>query len=130
MNRFYLQPKSNSPEIMLDAEAGIFEIKGRSLPENTDYVYTPVLDWLDQYKKRPNESTTFVFKMLYLNTSSKKMLHEIFVKLEQLHAIHGHVEIHWYYEENDLDIMENGEEFCSLLNIPYKLIELHEIEDV
>lgn len=127
MKKFYLAPKNNAPEITLDEESETYEIKGRSLPENTDYVYMPVIEWLEQFKKHSQRKPmVFQFKLLYLNTASKKMLHEIFVKLEQIHLQNNNVTINWYFETNDTDILECGEEFCSLINLPYKLIEIQE----
>ena len=36
-------------------KAGIMEIKGRSIPENSIEFYKPLVDWLDEYAKSPKE---------------------------------------------------------------------------
>ena len=40
------------PTIVLDAEDGIFEIVGRSFPENVERLYMPILEWLKEYIDR------------------------------------------------------------------------------
>ena len=37
------------PKMIFDKEKGIFLIEGRSLPEDSEAVYGPVLEWLDEY---------------------------------------------------------------------------------
>jgi hypothetical protein len=44
-----LEGTEDTPKIILDSKNGIFEISGRSLPEDTAEFYQPVLEWLDKY---------------------------------------------------------------------------------
>ncbi len=36
------------------------------------------------------------------------------------------VEVNWYYEEDDEDMFEAGEDYQSIINIPFKMIEMEE----
>ena len=58
-----LEGTEDTPKIMLDKKNGIFEISGRSLPEDSAEFYRPVLEWLEKYAADTNPSTEFVFKL-------------------------------------------------------------------
>ena len=53
-----LKGTDDTPAIILDKENGIFEISGRSLPEDVTTFFEPVLNWLDEYQ----EECCYVFR--------------------------------------------------------------------
>ena len=55
---------------VMDKEKNIFEISGKSLPEDVVDFYQPLLDWLNKYRSTPNPKTEFTFKLMYFNTAS------------------------------------------------------------
>jgi hypothetical protein len=122
MENFYLKPTSKTPAINFDQEKGIFEISGRSIPENSIDFYKPVLDWLDQYINLPHPETILEIKLEYFNTSSSKCLIDIFRKFEILHKNGNSTRIKWYYEEEDEDMLESGEDFKGIIKIPLDLV--------
>lgn len=122
MQSLYLQKKTKTPEVVFDPEKGVFEISGRSIPENSVDFYKPLLEWLDSYAQQPNGTTHFTVKLEYFNTSSSKCLIDIFRKLENMH-LHAHeVMIYWYYEEEDEDMKESGEDFKDILKVPIEMV--------
>lgn len=110
-----LEGTEDTPEITLDADNGIFEISGRSLPEDTAEFYQPVLDWLDEYGESPKETTNFVFKLEYFNTASSKLILDVLSKLEEIEGVN----VIWYFHEDDEDMEEAGEEFSELVEVPF-----------
>ena len=125
MDNYYLQPSPKTPLIQFDPNTGVFEISGRSIPENSIEFYKPLLDWVDEYVKQPNTSTTLSVKLEYFNTSSSKCLVELFRKLEAILESSA-VKVEWYYEEEDEDMMESGQDFQHILKIPLELIPIEE----
>ena len=111
-----LEGTEDTPKIILDKGNGIFEISGRSLPEDSAEFFQPVLDWIDQYKEKPNGSTDFTFKLEYFNTASSKLILDILSNLEDIDGMN----IVWYYHEDDEDMQEAGEEFSELVEIPFE----------
>lgn len=111
-----LEGTEDTPKIILDKTNGIFEISGRSLPEDSAEFYQPVLDWLEEYKENANSATDFVFKLEYFNTASSKLILDL---LSQLEEIEG-VTVQWYYHEDDEDMQEAGEEFSELVEVPFE----------
>lgn len=111
-----LEGTADTPKIILDKENSIFEISGRSLPEDSAEFYRPVVDWITRYSHSPNATTEFVFKLEYFNTSSSKLILDI---LSALEAIEG-MKIQWCYPEDDEDMEEAGKEFAELVEIPFE----------
>ncbi len=117
MENFYLESTPKTPRLSFNNDNGIFEISGRSIPENSIEFYKPLLDWMDQYVKQATIDTTLIVKLEYFNTSSSKCLVEIFRKLEKL----SKVKIEWYYDEEDEDMQESGEDFKEIIKIPIEM---------
>jgi len=115
-----------TPFVKFDSDKGVVEIKGRSIPENSIEFYKPLIDWLDKYADQPSGRTSVNIKLEYFNTSSSKCILDIFRKLELIHKKGNEVEINWYYEEDDEDMFEAGEDYQSIINIPFKMIEMED----
>jgi hypothetical protein len=115
-----------TPYVRFDGEKGIVEIKGRSIPENSVEFYKPLIEWLDKYGTSPVKQTSVNIQLEYFNTSSSKCILDIFKKLELIHKKGNTVEVNWYYEEDDEDMFEAGEDYQSIINIPFKMIEMEE----
>lgn len=116
MENFYLEETSKTPKLSFDQRTGKFLMSGRSIPENSIEFYRPLFEWLDDYVKTPSDKTSFDIKLEYFNTSSSKCLVEIFRRLERINS--NSVVINWYYEEDDEDMQESGEDFKEIIDIP------------
>ncbi len=110
----------DTPTVILDAENEIFDISGRSLPEDVTAFYDPILNWLDEYATSPNEKTVFSFKLVYFNTASSKLLLDILMKLEEMCEDNRNVLVKWFYPEDDEDMQEAGEEYADIVNVPFE----------
>ena len=113
-----------TPTVNFNADTGIVEIKGRSIPENSIEFYKPLVDWLEKYKENAQPMTKVIIQLEYFNTSSSKCILDVFKKLEAVHKAKNPVEIHWYYEEDDEDMLEAGEDYESIIRVPFKMVEI------
>ena len=109
-----------TPHITLDAQKGIFEIRGRSMPENPISTYNPVKQWISEYIKSPNKITEFNCYLEYLNSASSKKLFEIFTLFEGLEGVE--VKVNWHFEPDDSLMESKGQELKFLLNIPFNVL--------
>lgn len=112
----------DTPKVVLDKDANLLEISGRSLPEDAAEFYQPVLDWLDEYAQSPNGETDFQMKLEYFNTASSKLLLDILTKLEDI----DNAKVSWYFNEDDEDMEEAGEEFEELIDVDFELISIED----
>lgn len=126
MEPISIEGSPKTPTVIFDASEGIIEIKGRSIPENSIEFYKPLVDWLEEYKKDPLPLTKVNIQLEYFNTSSSKCILDVFKKLEAIHKAKHDVEVNWYYEEDDEDMLEAGEDYESIIRIPFKMIEIAE----
>lgn len=117
-----LKGTDDTPAIILDKENGIFEISGRSLPEDVTTFFEPVLNWLDDYQEEANDLTVFAFKLVYFNTASSKLILDILMKLEEMHENGKEVLIKWFFPDDDEDMEEAGEEYADIVDIPFEQV--------
>jgi hypothetical protein len=124
MEPIIIEGTPKTPSIRFDSAKGIFEIKGRSIPENSVEFYKPLIDWLEAYKATPLAKTVVSIRLEYFNTSSSKCILDVFKKLEAIHKTRNEVEVDWYYEEDDEDMLEAGEDYESIIRVPFKMVEI------
>lgn len=126
MDNFYLEATPKTPKLNFNYERGHFEISGRSIPENSIEFYKPMMDWLEDYISNPKDDTKLVIKLEYFNTSSSKCLVEIFRKLERLQKDGKKASIQWFYDEEDEDMQESGEDFKEIIKLPIEMVAISE----
>lgn len=126
MEPIIIEGTPKTPTVRFDSGEGIFKLEGRSIPENSVEFYKPLVDWLESYKESPLPKTVVEVKLEYFNTSSSKCILDVFKKLELIHKAKNEVEIKWYYEEDDEDMLEAGEDYESIIRVPFQMIEIVE----
>ena len=115
MEALHLEGTDETPSVTLDPKKSIFEISGRSLPENAPDFYKPVLHWINDYASNPNPVTEIIFKLEYFNTASAKLILDLLTALEKI----NNAKVQWYFNEDDEDMEEAGEDFSALVKIPF-----------
>ena len=127
MDSINIEGTPKTPTISFDAETSVIEIKGRSIPENSIEFYKPLVDWLDKFADVAQGTVNVNIQLEYFNTSSSKCILDVFKKLENLqNRNRAEVVINWYYEEDDEDMLEAGEDYQSILKIPFNMVGIAE----
>lgn len=124
MEALVIEGTQKTPLVEFDPQKGELEIKGRSIPENSIEFYKPLVDWLEEYSETAADKTVVNVHLEYFNTSSSKCILDVFKKLESIHKSSNEVMINWYYEEDDEDMLEAGEDYESIIRVPFKMIEI------
>ena len=117
--------KSNArktPEIVLNDEKGLIEMKGSSIMEDAKAFYDPMMKWLYEYVSKPKDTLVNV-DLEYFNTSSAKVLLIIFKTLSTIQKSGCKVNVNWYYEEDDEEIFESGSSFSTMSKIEFNFIK-------
>lgn len=115
MKALTIDGTDETPRVVLDRENQVFEISGRSLPEDSADFFNPILEWVRDYRNHPAETTHFVLRLDYLNTASSKFIQDILTGLEGV----PNARITWYYLEDDESMEEIGKEFAELVDVPF-----------
>jgi len=123
-----------TPKIVFDVANNDFELKGCSRPEDVRNFYIPIIDWLKELKENidnkirakftPENPMVFKFKFDYFNSSSAKFILDILVLINEVHNSDINVRIDWYYDENDDDMKEVGEELSEVVDFAFEYIIL------
>ncbi len=127
MNKFIHHATETTPDIYFSPEENRFEIKGKSAPEDVRGLYYPVVEWMTAFVAWVKENNHFtdsrplVFKvdLEYFNSSSAKFLFDILNQLKDLSHEGVPVIIEWYYDSEDSDLREAGEDLSLLCEIEF-----------
>jgi hypothetical protein len=122
MQAIKIKGSDDTPNVILDKDNGIFEISGRSLPEDVAAFYEPILEWLEAYAEDPLEKTIFNFKLEYFNTASSKLLLDVLLKLEDMYDDGKDILVRWHFPDDDEDMEEAGEEYADIVEVPFEQV--------
>lgn len=129
MDRLHIIGTANTPEINFNPIIGLFVISGRSIPEDADIYYYPVIRYLEAFNNeiiRLNNKDIkieFIFNLIYYNTLSIRYLNKIVSLINELKK-NITVEIKWYYDKYDEYLEEMGEDF----NVTYDGLNMELIQ--
>jgi hypothetical protein len=122
MDNIKIEGTAKTPGVDFNKETGELRIQGRSIPENSIDFYKPIIDWLDQYALQPADETSVHVQLEYFNTSSSKCILDVFKKLEAIKKSGKEISVHWHYEEDDEDMLEAGEDYDAIIDIPFEMV--------
>jgi hypothetical protein len=123
MEKLVTEGGKKTPTIYFDPDKRVLRFEGRSIPEDTISFYEPILKWIEKYVEAERPDTTDLhINLEYFNTSTSRYLFGILKTLEAYHTKGSPVQIHWYYEKDDLEMLESGEDYASILKIPFKMV--------
>ena len=111
----------DKPHVVLDPQQNNFKICGKSLPENAKEFYDPIIVWLGNYAKEPNELTDFNIELSYFNSSSARKIVELLSILEQIKENGSEVKVTWHHKAHDEIMKERGMEVQMMMDIPFEL---------
>ncbi|RLD44464.1 MAG: nuclear pore complex subunit [Bacteroidetes bacterium] len=126
MDNLIIEGSKQTPEINFDAASGILSLSGRSIPENTFEFFNPVLNWLDAYALEAPDKVVAKINLEYFNTSSSKYILEILKRLKGILKDGKDVLVQWYYEEDDEEMMETGEDYEDVSGLTFEIIGFEE----
>lgn len=129
MDSLILEGTGDTPKVVFDKANNHFEVSGCSLPEDTNAFFQPIIDWLEEYLKQPNESTLFEFSLEYFNTASSKIFLDIFTRFEKIKETGKDVKVKWIYDEDDEDMEMAGQEYAKLCNVEFEFIPIEGDDD-
>jgi hypothetical protein len=127
MENLTLEGSAKTPTINFDATSGTLELRGRSIPENSVEFYKPLNEWIENYGASPAGETSVDVKLEYFNTSSSKCILDLFKKLEAIAGSKTNVTVNWFFEEDDEDMEEAGQDYKAIIGLPFNIIEVEEI---
>jgi len=121
MKEIRIAPTRNSPEVIM-TPGGFIRIKGRSIHENVVDFFVPVESWINEYIKDPADITCVDINLEYFNSASAKTIIHLLQIVTYVQLKNKKFIFNWFYEEGDEDILERGQYFASVLDVPFNFI--------
>tara|TARA_B100000809_G_scaffold172348_1_gene169628 strand:- start:4029 stop:4409 length:381 start_codon:yes stop_codon:yes gene_type:complete len=112
----------NTPSILFNKKENHLIIEGRSTLENPVIFYKPLISKIKDGIKFPDGKMEIDFKLEYFNTTSSLVILDVLKQLHSLDSPGNEVIINWYYDEEDEDLLEIGEDYSMILNFPFNLV--------
>ncbi|MFB0926001.1 MAG: DUF1987 domain-containing protein [Vicingaceae bacterium] len=112
----------NTPSILFNKTENRWIIEGRSTLENPVIFYNPLISMINDGIKFPKGKMEIDFKLEYFNTTSSLVILNVLKQLHSLDAPGNEVIINWYYDEEDEDLLEIGQDYSAMLNFPFNLV--------
>ncbi len=112
-----------SPGVIFNPTTNEYKIWGKSLPENPEKMYRPVLEWAEAFAKDPSSDMTLQLDLVYLNTASTKWLKQVLAALGEMNRKGKKLSIEWVYEEFDEDMQDLGEDLKNLTGLEFTFTE-------
>ncbi|MFK7783678.1 MAG: DUF1987 domain-containing protein [Crocinitomicaceae bacterium] len=128
MDILEIKETTQTPFVSFNGRTGEMEIKGRSIPEEADEFWLPVLSWFESFVLNPTDSITVKLDFEYFNISSSKCILFLLYKLNELVAIGKNVTVQWHYKKSDVDMYEVGQDYAYMVKVPFEFIAIKELE--
>jgi hypothetical protein len=138
MQKVIIPATDRTPEISLDKESRIFQFKGRCLPENIRTFGENVMASLDGFlarclDDRRNASAgslhKVIFRFGYFNSAAARLLADILSSLGKAREKGCLIKIYWYFEEEDHDMLEAGEDISEMVGVPMEFVAVVKDEE-
>ncbi len=123
MQNLQIPATARTPAVSFDFAGDHLKLVGESYPEDVTEFYRPVLSALDAYlAELGGGNCRFDFELIYLNSSSAKIIMTVMDKLEAAASNGAAIHIFWYYDGDDDIMQELGKEFGEdLENVTFHL---------
>ena len=128
MENLYRAATSDSPEIDFRFDTHELSIKGESYPENAAAFYGEIVKQLQAYLAQlpAGAALTANVALIYFNSSSTKMLFNLFDTLNEAAERGVRVVLNWHHDPEDDTIEEFGRE----LHDDFAALEFHDLPTV
>ncbi len=129
MESFLIEATKATPLVKFDKEKNYLVFKGQSYRENMTAFYRPVLSFLDELillNTRMQNTFIVSFYLSYCNGVTLKCIFSILEKIKDIYKNGQAVSVVWFYEEDNENMFENGEDYKEVFNIPIYLCEIAE----
>jgi hypothetical protein len=118
----------NTPGVVLDPE-GVILIRGRSSKNNPLEFYKQIESWIDEYIQNPPDLTRMDICLEYINDANSTAFRSLIRKISNVRLKGKKLAITWHFEEDDEDILAEGEHLSLVFNIPFNYIAISESDN-
>jgi hypothetical protein len=111
---------ADTPEVYINSSAGIISIKGRSFSEDSVTFFSKISLKIEEYFKIAGKETSIELGFEYFNSASYKLIINLLMNIKKIAPAGHNLNIKWFYEIDDDDILQLGKETERLTQIPFQ----------
>jgi len=116
MDSIKIKGTTDTPKVDCNPDGSI-TLEGKSLTEDPLLFFKPIIDWVSNLA---SETITINVQLEYMNTSCSKEIY-ILLKAAKNNPKKKNIVVNWYCDSTDEDSIEIGQEFESMLEIPFTI---------
>ena len=126
----YLADEKNTlPYVFLNEKTGEITIKGRSTSTGAEVLFEEIIEYVKKFLSTNFKNMAINVDLEFFNTPTSKKLLELFKLIKNSSNTNGFIMlINWYFEKDDEDMIDAGEDYESILEVPFNLIEKKNIK--
>jgi len=132
MNNLKIKNTQKTPLVILNKDGHFFKFSGISNMKNPEEFYTPIIKWIDKYNKLMDFISIYNndkyllkidFEYIYFDSSSEKYIFKIMELIKESSMVKNiKVNINWFCDQENINILETGVHYKDKLQIPINFI--------
>lgn len=129
MEDVFISSTDKTPEVSFKL-SGELHITGKSIPEDAEDFFAPLLKWLESYLENPAPTTSLNLNLEYFNISSSKRILFLLYKVNELVDKKRDVKVRWFFDDHDEDMFEVGQDYAFMVKVPFEFVEIDRVHAV
>lgn len=113
-----IEKGSKTPLIVADTDSALIQVSGVIIPENPIPLFEEIMN-LTKLVTEKNKVIQVEFDLEYFNTGAARYIYDYLKNLKLIAT----PSIKWFYEKDDEDILESGQEFMAMTGLDFYFIE-------
>ena len=113
MYRLELEKTGSTPYILIDEEKGYMHCQGECFHENVTEFFQDITGWLKSFLESDFEQFVFDCELKYFNSSTAKLLLNMFLMMENAAKNGKNVTVNWIAAADSEINIECGEDFAA-----------------
>ena len=123
MKNFSIEGSETSPEVMIDANYGVIEIKGNSTLLAPDAFYKQLARWIHAFNLGDPSTRTVNIKFEKVDGRSLRCMLFLLQELEQIYKTSSNnLVVNWFYTEKNDQILNLGKKYRTNVELPFNLV--------
>jgi len=122
----FIPGTKQTPEIICKKKTGEVSFRGNFISSNPNELIAPIQKWLYSFTENEKKvKLTLTFYLTYLNGSSGKSLCKLFQQVEGFQNSGVDVNVEFYCEEDDYDMLDWVKEMKSSYHLQFNLSKVN-----
>jgi len=124
MKDLFLQNRNKN--FTIECRDGEIEMTGNSILTDPVAFFSPVQEWANEYTKNYDGKTVINLRFDYIDSASVQSLFELLKIFTEKPDYKSKVNVKWYFELDDPELLEIGEIIESRLKLNFDYIEYND----